>query len=182
MKYFSILLLAVLVGCTTPAKLDAVAVKFSHQLGKPSKPFSAFSNYQLKPAILSEDVKNNPGNTADLVVLEKILTQKLTRLFAGWSSSGSQIRSGTLIVQPKIIKIRIVGPFTRIVVGSLAGQSSIVIDLMLTDSSTGGVIANPRIKKNSGAWAGGWSFGLSDRNLHEYVAHTARQYFINNYR
>ena len=61
MKKLSLILFVFLAGCAAePAKLYAVAVKESSRLGKPSKPLSAYSTYELKPFILMPKLKVKP--------------------------------------------------------------------------------------------------------------------------
>lgn len=182
MKKLSILLLVFLAGCAAdPAKLKAVAVEESGRLAKPSKPFSAFSSYELKPFILSDEVKNGANKVEQAAILEQKIKEKLLPLFANWSSLDGSSRSGTLIVQPELMRLRIVSGGARFWVGALAGGSNIDIDLRLIDSSTNNVIAKPRIAKTAGAMTGGWSIGKSDKNLHDYVAHIVYEYFSANY-
>ena len=92
------------------------------------------------------------------------------------ATGASRSAAGRLIVQPRAIKIRLIGGATRFFAGAWAGESSIQMDLELSDASTGAVIARPRISRNSGAMAGAWSVGATDRNLLDYIAEIAAQY------
>lgn len=182
MKKLSILLLVFLAGCAAdPAKLKSVAVEESGRLAKPSRPFSAFSSYELKPFVLSSGIKSEADKIQQAAVLEEMMQEKLLPLFANWASLGGSGRSGTLIVQPELKKLKIVSGGARFWVGAFAGQSSVDIDLRLIDGSTNKLIAKPRIKKNADAMTGAWSVGKSDRNLHNYIAHIAYEYFSANY-
>jgi len=175
--------LVLLTGCAaSPEKLSTVAVEESVRLGKPSKPFSTFSNVELKPFTLSAGVLADAGKVHYAAVLEKKIKEKLMPLFAKWSSStGATNRAGTLIVQPELVYLRIVGVGNRFLFGGMSGSSFIEIDLKVIDSQTNEVIAKPRVTKNANGIAGAWSIGKSDRNLLDYIAHIVHEYFSTNY-
>ena len=182
MKKLSLILFVFLAGCAAePVKLTAVAVEESSRLGKPSKPLSAYSTYELKPFILSAQVKSKTDKIQQAAILEQKVKDKLLPLFADWSSSGGPGRSGTLIVQPELIKLKIISGGARFWVGAFAGESSIDVDLRLTDGTTNEVIAKPRITRDAGAFTGAWSIGKSDENLHDYIAHIIHQYMSSNF-
>ncbi len=85
-------------------------------------------------------------------------------------------------MQPHLIKLRIVSGGARFWIGPLGGKSNIDIEFKIIDGSTEDVIAQPRIARRAGAWAGGWSIGKSDRNLQSYIAHITHEYFSSNYK
>jgi hypothetical protein len=183
MKKLSVLILLVfMAGCAPkPEKLKAVAVQETAQLTKPSKPFSAFSTYELRPFILSSGVRDNGKKSKHAVRLEGKIKEKLLPLFENWSSKKGAGRSGTLIVQPRLVKLRVVSGGARFWLGPFGGKSNIDLEFKIIDSSTKEVIAQPVIGRRSGAWAGGWSIGKTDRNLYQYIAHITHEYFASNY-
>lgn len=182
MKKFAVLVLVFLAGCTaTPEKLNKVAAIEANRAAKPSKPLSAFSSYELRPITLSDKIKSEPEKVEQAAVLDQKINEKLLPLFADWSSSDDTGRSGTLIVQPELVSLRIVSGGARFFAGAFAGGSKIDMDLVLIDSSTNDVIAKPRITKDAGAMTGAWSIGQSDKNLHDYISHIAYQYLLMNY-
>lgn len=183
MKKLSLVLVIFLAGCAaSPEKLNAVAVEESARLPKPSKPLSAFSSYELKPFILSAEVTKDADKVEQAAILEKKVKEMLAPLFAEWSAAPGPGRSGTLIIQPQLMKLRIVSGGARFWAGALVGQSTIDLDLRLTDGTTNDVIAKPRIARSAGAMTGAWSIGKSDDNLHDYIAHIVREYLSRNYK
>ncbi len=182
MKKLTILIFVFLAGCAAdPERLNLVAVDEANRLAKPSKPLSAFSSYELRPMILSRKVKSEAGKVKEAAILDQKIKKILSPLFAKWSSSAGSSRSGTLIVQPELVRLRIISGGARFWAGAFAGESNIDLDLRLIDGSTNNVIANPRIIKNASAMAGGWSIGQSDQNLHDYIAHIVHQYLSTSY-
>lgn len=182
MKILTILVVVVLAGCAAdPKDIKNVADTQSAQLAKPSKPLSSFANYKLRPVVFSEDVEVGKRRTKHAAVLDKKISEKLLPLFAKWRASGGAARSGTLIVAPELTRFRIVGGAARIWTGVFSGQSKIDMTLRLIDGTTNKVIGEPKIDQRSGAWAGAYSLGRSDRNIHSYVAGIVHQYLVVNY-
>lgn len=183
MKRLTTLVLALLLlGCAAdPQKLEDVAIAEVERLPKSSVPLSSFSSYDLKPSLLSDAVKDSESKVVQAAILDQKIRDKVAPLFADWSSSGGSGRTGTLIVQPEIVSLRIVSGGARFWAGALAGGSHIDLDLVLIDGKTGAVIEKARIRKEASAMTGGWSIGKSDENLHDYVAHIVHRYLLVNY-
>lgn len=182
MKKITLLIAIFLAGCgPSQETLNATAEAEAARLVKPSRPLSAFASYELRPMILSPEIIAKPEKVEESTILEAKIKDKLQPLFVEWSASNKPDRSGTLIVQSEIVKLRIVGGGARFFAGAFAGDSFIDLDLTLIDGGTNNVIAKPRITKNAGAMGGAWSIGKTDKNLHDYVAYIVHRYMVDNY-
>jgi len=181
MKHFLIPVIAVAVfaGCASdPARRTKVATEESARLTAPTTPLSSYGTFELKPMEMAPEVANDAAKAAVAKDLEARVQARVRPVLAQWNAQGaSSPASGkALIVQPRAIKIRMIGGATRFFAGAWAGESSIEMDLELSDAATGAVIARPRISRNAGAMAGAWSVGATDRNLMDYIADIAGQY------
>ena len=155
--------LAVLAGCASdPSRRAKVAEEESARLTAPTTPLSSYGTFELKPMEMAPEVANDSAKAAVAKDLEARVQARVQPLLAQWSAQGANSAAAgrTLIVQPRAIKIRMIGQ----------------MDLELKDAATGAVIATPRIIRNAGAMAGAWSVGATDRNLMNYIADIARQY------
>jgi hypothetical protein len=65
--------------------------------------------------------------------------------------------------------------------GAFAGESTIDLDLLLTDQASGQVLARPRVARSADAMTGAWSIGQSDDNLLDYITGIAYQYLVDSY-
>jgi hypothetical protein len=185
MKPLLILVVAVaaLAGCATdPGRRAKVAQEESARLAAPTTPLSSYGTFELKPMEMAPEVANDSAKAAVAKDLEARMQARMQPLLAQWTAqdANSAAAGRTLIVQPRVIKIRIIGGATRWFAGAFAGDSSINMDLELKDAATGTVIAKPRIVRNANAVAGTWSVGATDRNLLGYIADIATQYLQDN--
>lgn len=156
------------------------AMEESARLPAPSTALSAYGKFELKPIVMSDAVQREAGKVQAAQQLDATVRARVEPLLAEWAANG---RGGkTLVIQPRVESIRIIGGANRFFAGALAGDSHIDMDLELKDAATGTVIAKPRVSRSSNAMAGGWSVGATDRNLPNYMAEMWRQYLSDSYK
>ena len=179
MKRGLILLIAVavLAGCASdPARRQNIVKGHSATLPPPAAPLSSYTRFELRPMAMVDGVAQDEAKAAVAKDLEARIRERMEPLFVRWSAETAGASAKTLIVQPRITKLRVISGATRFFAGALAGDSSIAMDLELRDAGTGAVVANPTIERNANAFAGGYSVGATDRNLLGYIADIAAQY------
>ncbi len=173
----------VLVGCAAaPEKLKSVAVTESARLLPPSKPLASYAHFELQPMVLSPAVQSEEGKVKEAQDLEMRLKAIVQPMLDRWNAVPKGDHSGTLAIEPRLASLKIVSGGARFWAGALAGNSSIDLDLILSEKETGQQIASPRIKLEADAVTGGFSIGASDENLKDYIANTAGQYLLDNYK
>lgn len=173
----------ILAGCAaTPEKLQSVASSESARLLPPSKPLASFSSFELQPMVLGSAVTREEGKVEEAKDLENRLREIVQPMLARWNAVPKSDQSGTLVIEPRLASLKIVSGGARFWAGAFAGDSNIDLDLVLVEKETGQKIASPRVKLETGAFTGAWSVGASDQNLKDYIAHTAGQYLLDNYK
>lgn len=182
MKVVAVFMFALLAGCAaSPEALNSVAQTESGRMAAPSRSLSSFARYELKPMVLSPAVKSEEGKVAVAGELEAKLRQKLQPLLDQWNAAPAANRSGTLVIEPQLASLKVVSGTARFWAGAMAGDSSVDLDLSLTERETGLVIGKPRVARNADAMTGGWSIGKSDDNLLDYISAIAYQYLSDHY-
>ncbi len=182
MKNLIFLLCIALSSCAAnPRALESVGKAESARMAPPAKRFSSFADYELKPMKLSPAVQSEPGKVRVAGELEIILRAKLLPLLDEWKSAVSSERAGKLVIEPHLAALKVVSGGARFFIGALAGDSSIDVDLVMTDPTTTEQVAKPRIMRNADSVVGALSIGKSDRNLFDYIATIAYQYMKDNY-
>lgn len=183
MKLLMSVALVLLAGCAaTPESLESVARTESARMPAPTRPFSSFAGFELKPMALSPAVLKEHGKVEKAGELDATMRQKLEPLFEEWRSAPPDAkRSGRLVVEPQLASLKVVSGGARFWAGAMAGDSNIDLDLTMTDGDTGQLIAKPRIALSADGMTGGWSIGKSDQNLLDYIAAVSYQYLRDHY-
>ena len=142
MKRFLVPVVAVVLlsGCASnSARRVKVATEESARLSAPTTPLSSYGRFDLKPMEMSVDVATDAAKAAVATDLEARVHARVQPVLAQWNAQGanSPASDKVLTVQPRALKIRIIGGATRLFAGALAGESSIDMDLELRDEATG---------------------------------------------
>lgn len=181
MKIIAFVFCIILSGCAaSPQALESVGKAESARMAPPAKRFSSYADYVIRPMVLSPAVQKEPGKVKAAGELENTLRAKLQPLLDQWKAAASSGQSGKLVIEPNLAALKIVSGGARFWIGPMAGDSSIDLDLVITDQTTGQQVAKPRIMRNADAMTGAWSIGKSDQNLFDYIASIAYQYMKDN--
>jgi hypothetical protein len=176
-------MVALLAGCSAPAnrgRVTRTAKKESSRLAAPSQRLSSFGNFELKPMELSAEISQRKEKAKVAKELEDKLRARLLPLIEQWNTDGSIAQTaGTLLIQPKLLALRVVSAGARFVTGGASGPSIINMNLELIDSRTGTVIANPLINRTAVPSA---SLRSSDKAQLDYLVEIAYQYLVDNYK
>jgi hypothetical protein len=172
----------VLGGCAAnPETLASVAKTEAARFEAPTQRLSTFASYELRPMVLSDAVKSDDAKVKEAGVLESALRTKVQPLLDQWQAAGGTGRVGVVVIEPHLASLRVVSGGARFWAGALAGDSTIDMDLFLTDQASGKVLAKPRVARSADAMTGGWSIGKSDDNLLDYITSITYQYLVDSY-
>ncbi len=167
-------------GCqqTRQSRTD-IAMQEAGRLAAPTKALSGYSSFVLEGMEFSKMVKEDNKKVTVGQDLENKLATKIIPLINDWNTK-QVAGSGTVIIRPVLQSLRVVSGGARFFVGAMAGDSSIDMDLVLVDKTSGKEIARPRIMRTSGGMGGAWSVGATDKNLSNYIVDIAYEYLARN--
>jgi PBP1b-binding outer membrane lipoprotein LpoB len=165
-----------LVGCAaTPERIAQTAKQDCLKFEQPSMKLSSFSSAKLEKLQMIDQIAGDQDKAVLAKELEKKLQAQLNPMVTAWPSGSGE--NETLIIQPKLVHLRMISKGTRLLVGLMAGQSSASLQLNLIDSKTGEIIASPEITKIA---LGRGGQDVTDDNLLDYLAGIAHQYVLLN--
>ena len=143
--------------------------------------FTSFSSAQLKAV---EFANRRPGNEFELEQARK-LAQALyceLQLLLGPLSTvpcGGEFRSAprpALLIEPRILEMHAVSPIEREWFTWGAGDSTLSLQVIFRDSSTGQVIAAPIFTRKAPLFWASWTSGQLDSELPEHVVEDVARY------
>lgn len=183
MKYFSLLTLALLLtSCAAdPMKVQQVGSSEAARLQSPSKPLSDYKKYILAPMAYSEQVRAEAGKVLEAEEFEAAFTAAVSPLLSEWESRSKPGATETLIIEPRLVALKVVSGGARFWAGAFVGDSFIDMDLYLIEESSRNEIARVRISRSADSMTGAWSVGKSDQNLDQYIVSIAENYLRDNY-
>jgi hypothetical protein len=159
-------------------KRREIAVQEVSRMSPPSQKLSRFSQFELKPITMSPEIADGAKKQAYAEKLGGMLEARIEPLLDEWRANGGG--AGTLVIQPDVVKLKVVSGGARFWVGAWAGESNVDMNLRLIDKASGKVIASPRIARSAGSMSGAWSFGATDQNLLRYIVDISYQYLAEN--
>ncbi|PPJ43584.1 MULTISPECIES: hypothetical protein [unclassified Pseudoxanthomonas] len=147
----------------------------------PAEALAAFDRYELRPATLSDAYAGHKANQEALASFQRNLDERV----GAWAAQRNAAAAThtpvrTLVVEPRIEKIRFISGGARFWAGALAGSSRILVTMKLTDAATGQVIATPEFYQHAKGMAGAWTFGAADNSMLVRSASLALDYLKDN--
>ncbi len=174
------LLLAVAAVGTAWAKDDIRASSGTNP--PPAEALGQFDRYELKQATLAPDYAEHPANKEALVAFQRNLDERVGAWVAEQNAlAAKNTPPRTLVIEPRIEKIRFISGGKRFWAGAFAGSSQVLVKLRLTDAATGTVIGEPEFYQHAKGMAGAWTFGAADNTMLVRAASLARDYLQGNH-
>jgi hypothetical protein len=92
--------------------------------------------------------------------------------------AGGRYEGQTLLVQPKVLSLRIVSGAARFWGGAFAGTSDMVVELKMTDAVSGKLIHEKVLSTANNPFAAAWVWGSSDRSLPADMGKIISEYIV----
>ena len=148
----------------------------------PGELLSGFDRYELKPAVLTGVYAGQEINETALASFQRNFDERVGAWVAEQNARPARhdpVR--TLVIEPRIDKIRFISGGKRFWAGAFAGSSQLLVKLKLTDAATGAVVAEPEFYQHAKGMAGAWTFGAADNTMLVRTASLARDYLQGNH-
>ena len=147
----------------------------------PTEALGGFQRYELKPAVLVGVYAGQAANEKALASFQRNFDQRV----GGWvaeqnAKPASQEPVRTLVVEPRIEKVRFIGGGARFWAGAFAGSSRVLVKIRLVDKASGAVVAEPEFYQHAKGMAGAWTFGAADNSMLIRIASMALEYLQSN--
>lgn len=91
-------------------------------------------------------------------------------------------RGQTLVIEPRIEKLKVVSGGARFWAGAFAGDSSVVMKFKIVEQPSGKQLAEPEFYQRAAAMSGAWTFGGQDKDMLQRIVALANHYLETNYK
>ena len=147
----------------------------------PANRLYGYGGYELKPTTVAEDSAGKINIDKVVAKVDENLQAKIADMLAEWNSAAIP-GADKIVIEPHIAGVHKSSVATRILVGSMTGDSYIVMKVKITEASTGKVIAEPEFYRRADATAGKWTFGTQDNLMLTKIAGLMANYLEENYK
>jgi hypothetical protein len=94
------------------------------------------------------------------------------------AEEGARYDQQTLLVQPKLLTLRIVSGAARFWGGAFAGTSDMIVELKITDAASGKIVHEKVLSTANNPFAAAWTWGSSDRSLPVDMGKIISEYIV----
>jgi hypothetical protein len=164
-----IIVVGLLQGCATTVHRPSMAPQAM------AVPLSSFANIELKPASIAPPFNTSGANRKATRKIDKCLNKELSGLFVNLNATDKK-PGKTLVIQPQVKEIKFIGGFARFMVGTLAGNSAVLMAVSYQDKATGQIIAQPEFYNHANKVGAAWTLGRMDNLMLENVARQVVKY------
>ena len=94
------------------------------------------------------------------------------------AEEGAMYDQQTLLVQPKLLTLRIVTGAARFWAGALAGMSNMIVEIKMIDAASGKIVHEKVLSTANNPFAAAWTMGSSDRTLPGDMGKIISEYIV----
>jgi hypothetical protein len=169
-------------GCATTSIKDAAIQREQVATLKPPEiKFGAFEKIYFRSTGINSALASNSANQKALVKINQHLFYRLFPILPSLilieaNEQLDGLDKNSLLIEPFVDDIRLIGGGARAFVGALAGDSRVTLRVTFTDLSQDKIIASPAFYQSAGAFPGAWSGGSHDQTMLTRIGDLASEY------
>jgi hypothetical protein len=148
----------------------------------PSNALAGYDGYQLSPLAMGAPYAGDEGKEKARARIQEFMTQETGAIVEQWNKDAAGADRGqTLLLEPRIEKLKVVSGGARFWAGAFAGDSYVVIRLRIVEQPSGTVVAEPEFYQRAAAMSGAWTVGGQDKDMLHRIVLLMDHYLQANY-
>jgi hypothetical protein len=161
----------------------ATALAESPQNPPPASAFAGYDKYELLPIAMGPPYAGDEGKEQAKAKIQGYMTAETNPIIEQWNTDAAgSTRGQTLVIEPRIEKLKVVSTGARIWAGAFAGDSYVIMKIKIAEQPSGTVLAEPEFYQRASAMSGAWTFGAQDKDMMHRIVVLVNQYLQSNYK
>jgi hypothetical protein len=148
----------------------------------PMNALAGYDKYELAPIAMGPPYAGDKGKEAAKDKIQGYMTAETGLIMDQWNADASaNTRGQTLLIEPRIEKLKVVSGGARFWAGAFAGDSYVVMKFRFVEQPSGKLLAEPEFYQRAAAMSGAWTFGGQDKDMLHRIVGLANHYLRTNY-
>jgi hypothetical protein len=149
----------------------------------PASAFAGYDGYELAPIAMGPPYAGDEGKEKAKAKIQDHILAETSPIIEQWNKAAVGSSSGlTLIIEPRIEKLKVVSGGARFWAGAFAGDSYVVMKFRIVEQPSGKQLAEPEFYQRAAAMSGAWTFGGQDKDMLNRIVLLANHYLETNYK
>lgn len=162
---------------------SATAALAEPQNPPPANALAGYDKYELAPIAMGPPYAGDEGKEKAKGRIQEFMTAETGAIIEQWNKDAAgSARGQSLVLEPRIEKLKVVSGGTRFFAGALAGDSYVVMKLRIVEQPSGTVVAEPEFYQRAAAMSGAWTIGGQDKDMMHRIVTLTNHYLQSNYK
>lgn len=160
----------------------ATALAEPPQNPPPTSAFAGYDKYELMPIAMGPPYAGDKGKEAAKDKIQGYMNTETNPIIEQWNKNAADgTRGQSLVIEPRIEKLKVVSGTARFWAGALAGDSYVVMKVRFVEQPSGALLAEPVFYQRAAAMSGAWTFGGQDKDMMHRIVALVNLYLESNY-
>ena len=148
----------------------------------PAGALAGYDRYELAPLAMGPPYAGDAGKEKARARIQEFLTAETGAIVAQWNEAAAGAARGqSLLLEPRIEKLKVVSGGARFWAGAMAGDSYVVIRLRISEQPAGTLLAEPEFYQRAAGMSGAWTIGAQDKDMLHRIVLLMNRYLQSNY-
>jgi hypothetical protein len=149
----------------------------------PAGALAGYGKYELLPIAMGPPYAGDEGKEKAKAKIQDYMTAETGAIIAQWNKDAAgSTRAESVVIEPRIEKLKVVSGGARFWAGALAGDSYVVMKFRIVEQPSGTLLAEPEFYQRAAAMSGAWTFGGQDKDMMHRIVALANHYLESNYK
>ena len=149
----------------------------------PANALAGYDKYELAPIAMGPPYAGDEGKEKAKAKIQGYMSAETGPIIEQWNKDATgNTRGQTLVIEPRIEKLKVVSGGARFWAGAFAGDSYVVMKFKIVEQPSGKQLAEPEFYQRAAAVSGAWTFGGQDKDMLHRIVTLANHYLEINYK